>query len=49
MRLVLQGVGDRFDSFYDRPWGAEEPRQTRLVFIGRELEAAMASDCLTQI
>lgn len=39
MRLVLQGVGDRFDSFYDRPWQPHESRQTRLVFIGRELEA----------
>lgn len=39
MRLVLQGVGDRFDSFYDRPWQPDESRQTRLVFIGRELEA----------
>ncbi len=37
MRLVLQGVGDRFDTFYDRPWKPDEPRQTRLVFIGREL------------
>ncbi len=40
MRLVIQGVGHRFDRFYDRPWRSEEPRQTRLVFIGRELEAA---------
>ncbi len=39
MRLVLQGVGDRFDSFYDRPWQPNESRQTRLVFIGRALEA----------
>ena len=38
MRLVLQGVGDRFDSFYDRLWGQEEIRQTRLVLIGRELD-----------
>ncbi|MBR8828391.1 MAG: cobalamin biosynthesis protein CobW [Gomphosphaeria aponina SAG 52.96 = DSM 107014] len=38
MRLVLQGVGNRFDSFYDRLWTQEEPRQTRLVFIGRELD-----------
>ncbi len=37
MRLVLQGVGDRFDSFYDRLWRNDEPKQTRLVFIGREL------------
>lgn len=38
MRLVLQGVGSRFDQFYDRPWQPEEPRQTRLVFIGRDLD-----------
>lgn len=37
MRMVLQGVGDRFDSFYDRPWKADELRQTKLVFIGRSL------------
>jgi cobalamin biosynthesis protein CobW len=37
MRLVLQGVGNRFDYFYDRPWQAEELRQTRLVFIGNNL------------
>ncbi|MBH8551194.1 cobalamin biosynthesis protein CobW [Nostocaceae cyanobacterium CENA357] len=38
MRLVMQGVGTRFDKFYDRPWQPEEPRQTRLVFIGRDLK-----------
>ncbi|HIK11522.1 MAG TPA: cobalamin biosynthesis protein CobW [Oscillatoriaceae cyanobacterium M33_DOE_052] len=37
MRLVMQGVGQRFDYFYDRPWQPSEPRQTRLVFIGRDL------------
>lgn len=40
MRLVLQGVGRRFDSFYDRPWQASEIRQTRLVLIGRDLDQA---------
>lgn len=39
MRCVLQGVGARFDLFYDRPWHPQEPRQTRLVFIGHELDA----------
>jgi cobalamin biosynthesis protein CobW len=39
MRMVLQGVGNRFDSFYDRLWLEDEPRQTRLVFIGRELSS----------
>ncbi|MDV3348380.1 cobalamin biosynthesis protein CobW [Leptothoe sp. LEGE 181152] len=38
MRLVLQGVGQRFDHFYDRPWQADESRQTRLVVIGSELD-----------
>jgi cobalamin biosynthesis protein CobW len=41
MRLVLQGVGKRFDYFYDRPWGPSQKRQTRLVFIGRELDRAV--------
>ncbi len=38
MRLVLQGVGDRFDTFYDRLWKPEEVQETKLVFIGRDLE-----------
>ncbi|WP_017299938.1 cobalamin biosynthesis protein CobW [Nodosilinea nodulosa] len=39
MRLVVHGVGQRFDSFFDRPWQAAEPRHTRLVVIGKDLEA----------
>ena len=39
MRLVVQGVGARFEQFYDRPWLPNEPRQTRLVFIGRNLDS----------
>jgi cobalamin biosynthesis protein CobW len=38
MRLVLHGVGQRFDTFYDRPWQAGEQRQTRLVVIGHALD-----------
>jgi cobalamin biosynthesis protein CobW len=40
MRLVIQGVGNRFDQFYDRPWQPQEAQQTRLVFIGCALDAA---------
>ena len=40
MRMVLQGVGDRIEYFYDRPWQSSELRQTKLVFIGRELDSA---------
>jgi cobalamin biosynthesis protein CobW len=47
MRMVLQGVGDRFDYFYDRPWQPGEPQQTRLVFIGRELEEQGIEEALS--
>jgi len=40
MRLVMQGVGSRFEQFYDRPWKPEEARQTRLVFIGKDLKSS---------
>ena len=52
MRLLLQGVGQRFDSHYDRRWREDEARSSRLVFIGQgldrdvlaaELAAALAS------
>jgi len=41
MRLVVQGVGARFDSYFDRPWRADETRQTRLVLIGAALDGAV--------
>lgn len=34
MRLVVQGVGDRFQHYYDRDWRPDEARAGRLVFIG---------------
>ncbi|MCG5516682.1 MULTISPECIES: cobalamin biosynthesis protein CobW [unclassified Ectothiorhodospira] len=37
MRLVVHGVGSRFDSYFDRPWRTEEERSTRLVVIGQDL------------
>jgi len=49
MRLVLQGVGNRFDTFYDRPWKLNEPRQTRLVFIGRDLERPAIETLLNRL
>jgi len=39
-RLVLHGVGQRFESFYDRPWAQDELPLTRLVIIGRDLDEA---------
>lgn len=34
MRLVLQAVGPRVETYFDRPWSADEPRGGRLVVIG---------------
>lgn len=47
MRLVVQGVGNRFEYFYDRPWQPEEARHTRLVFIGRALDGAQIESRLS--
>ncbi|MEO0924423.1 MAG: cobalamin biosynthesis protein CobW [Cyanobacteria bacterium J06643_13] len=49
MRLVLQGVGNRFDSFYDRLWTADEPRQTSLVLIGHDLNRQQILSKLTNL
>jgi len=38
MPLLVQGVGQRFDRHFDRAWGADEARQTRLVLIGQDLD-----------
>lgn len=49
MRMVLQGVGDRIEHFFDRPWQASEPRQTKLVFIGHALERVQIKDVLCSV
>jgi len=46
MRMVVQGVGTRLDSFFDRPWQISETRQTRLVFIGNSLEVSKIEEFL---
>ncbi len=35
MRLTLQAVGPRIDSYFDRPFSAVDARETRLVVIGQ--------------
>jgi len=40
MRLVIQGVGRRFDSYFDRRWQDGETRASRFVLIGEDLDAA---------
>lgn len=49
MRLVVQGVGDRFEHFFDRPWHATELRQTRLVLIGRGLAQSRIETVLQSV
>ena len=36
MRLLVQGVGARFHSHFDRVWAQEEERHSRLVIIGEK-------------
>ncbi|HBC43733.1 MAG TPA: cobalamin biosynthesis protein CobW [Pseudanabaena sp.] len=47
MRMVLQGVGDRLETSYDRLWASNETRQTRLVFIGQGLERSTIESALS--
>ncbi|MFQ3615360.1 MAG: cobalamin biosynthesis protein CobW [Cyanobacteriota bacterium] len=49
MRMVVQGVGRRFEQFYDRPWRPNEARQTRLVFIGRAVDAGAIAQQLAAL
>ncbi len=46
-RQVVQAVGDRIASYFDRPWRAGEERASRLVVIGRKgLDRAAISAAL---
>ncbi|MGI9433787.1 MAG: GTP-binding protein, partial [Geminicoccaceae bacterium] len=47
MRLAVQGVGDRLQHYFDRPWKADEARVGRLVIIGeRDLNQAAIEKAL---
>jgi cobalamin biosynthesis protein CobW len=35
-RLLIQAVGPRLNSYFDRPWRADEARRTQLVVIGEK-------------
>ena len=45
LRLVVQGVGARLHTYYDRPWSDRESRSTQIVVIGRNLPADLALHC----
>lgn len=38
MRQVLQAVGKRLETYYDRAWVAQEARTTNIVFIGKGID-----------
>lgn len=38
MRQVIQGVGERFDQYFDRPWAAGETPSSKVVIIGKGLQ-----------
>ncbi len=46
MRQVLQAVGKRLDSHFDRLWSEDEQRQTQLVVIGKHLDEAVLTQAL---
>jgi cobalamin biosynthesis protein CobW len=47
MRLVLQGVGDRVQHYFDRAWRNDEARSGRIVVIGeRELDRSAVEGAL---
>src|ERR1700744_6391409 len=46
LRMLVQGVGQRFRRDFDRPWGVDEPRLSRLVMLaerGVDREAVAAA------
>jgi cobalamin biosynthesis protein CobW len=55
MRLVIQAVGGRIDTYFDRPWAPDETPSTRLVVIGLHgmersaIEAAIAAATLPTV
>lgn len=46
MRLLLQGVGERIETRFDRPWSHSDDRKGRLVVIG---EKGLNRDAITSI
>lgn len=46
MRMVVQGVGRRFDSYFDRRWQGDETPHTQLVLIGQHLDEELLRDAL---
>lgn len=48
MRQVIQGVGQRIESYFDRLWQHDEERSSRIVLIGKGLDEALLLSALKQ-
>jgi cobalamin biosynthesis protein CobW len=49
MRLAIQGVGDRIQHYFDRPWQADEKQTGKLVVIGEhDLDEGAIRSALAQ-
>ncbi|MGC1510457.1 cobalamin biosynthesis protein CobW [Ketobacter sp.] len=48
MRLVVHGVGKRFDSYFDRRWNPDEVAHTHLVLIGQDLNQELLYEELSK-
>ena len=48
MRQVIQAVGERLETHFDRHWAKGETPTTQLVFIGKSLDAAALKETLKQ-
>ena len=44
--MVVQGVGRRFDSYFDRRWEEGEVPHTQLVLIGQDLQESVLTEAL---
>lgn len=49
MRMVLQGVGTRFDYYFERLWNKNEQRKTSLVVIGKNIELTKNNQVITHL
>jgi len=49
MRMVLQGVGTRFDYYFEKPWAANEVRKTSIVVIGRNIALSEENEVITAV
>ena len=44
---VVQAVGERVDTHFDRLWRSDETRESHLVFIGKDLDETLIRQRLT--